>query len=437
MKKELYKKLENKIIEVQKGNSSAFSEVYDMTYQSVYFYALQMLRNKEDAEDIVQEVFEDALKTINTLEAPKAFLTWINKKTYFITMNYIRKSKRSVALDKDELVFVNLEEEDTEVQPEYAYLKDEKEVILMKGIEGLSSNHKNVILMHYYQNLSLQQISGVMECSVGTVKSRLNVARGYLKNVMAKNNYIQSGFFTLSLEKSIRKTLANMAKINTMNQQVGATSTAVKIAVSGSKLLSLTTIKVITASVATLIIGTTAVGSHLATKASQIEDLKITEIHQSHEGAYTNQGATIYVDTNQKEGEEIYALSETGTYYRGHLEKGGYAIKVSENGAYTIYAVSEGGADQKNITIKSIDNKEPGIKETITENNQLIITCEDDYSGIDWNKTMYVGPNGDLIKPTQILSQENKLIFAADEDQGTFKLYDQAGNSTIYQMEEQ
>lgn len=437
MKKEHYKNLENKVIEVQKGNQSAFSEVYDMTYQSVYFYALQMLRNKEDAEDIVQEVFEDALKTIHTLEAPKAFLTWINKKTYFITMNYIRKSKRSVALDKDELVFVNLEEEDTEVQPEYAYLKDEKEIILMKGIEGLSDNHKNVVLMHYYQNFSLQQISEIMDCSVDTVKSRLNVARGYLKNLMSKNNYIRSGFFTLSLEKSIRNTLGNMAEINTLNQQVGVTSTAVKVGVTGSKLLSLTAFKVVTASVVTLIIGTTAVGNHLVTKASQINDLKITEIHQSHEGSYTNQGATIYVDTNRKENEEIYAVSETGTQYKGHLGKEGYAIKVSENGIYTIYATSESGSDQQTTTVKSIDNTEPEIKEVVTEDNQLIISCEDNYSGIDWNKTVYIRTNGELIKPSQILLQENKIIFSANENQGTFKLYDQAGNSTIYEMEQQ
>ena len=169
------------VMAAQKGDVKSFEQLYAIYYEKVYGFARMILRNETDAEDVLQETFITAWKKLDTLQTPATFSVWIQ----IIAKNgcnmKLRRKNIAILMDAEQ-DGENFEgAEDEEMLPAvYAEREDLKER-LGRIIEGLSDVQRQTIVLYYFNELSVDEIADIMECSPGTVKSRLFLARNAIK----------------------------------------------------------------------------------------------------------------------------------------------------------------------------------------------------------------------------------------------------------------
>ncbi|MBR1893022.1 MAG: sigma-70 family RNA polymerase sigma factor, partial [Lachnospiraceae bacterium] len=116
---------------MKKGEEEGFNLVYQKTYNYVYFRSRQIMKDDEDALDLVQIVYIEAYKSIDTLDKPENIFAWLGAITYRQGMKIFRK-KNEILLDEElkEEVFGNIVSEDTSTQPDLsAEQKDQQKAI--------------------------------------------------------------------------------------------------------------------------------------------------------------------------------------------------------------------------------------------------------------------------------------------------------------------
>lgn len=188
--------IESKIIkQFKKNDFSNFNIIYENYYKKIYFLSLKMLKDEKMAEDITQEVFLDVITCINNLKNINAFEVWIRK----ITLNKVNTQIKNIIKYKqnisnhelDSLINLHFEHE----LPEELTLKKEEVDELFKEINNLPDSKRRIILLYYFKELSLKEISIIENIPIGTVKSRLFSAKSILKK-------------SISLKKTIKSNLA-------------------------------------------------------------------------------------------------------------------------------------------------------------------------------------------------------------------------------------
>ncbi len=139
----------------------------------VYRIAISNAKNKEDAEDIFQEVFISLIKNINRIENETHLKYWLIRTTINFCKNlHLCFWKKRVSL------------EDTDLDKKYKnndFSFDTELNIIREKIKSLSDKQKAVIYLYYYEEYSIKEISNILKISEGTVKSRLSSARKNLK----------------------------------------------------------------------------------------------------------------------------------------------------------------------------------------------------------------------------------------------------------------
>lgn len=173
--------LKTAIERMKKGEEDGFNKVYAETYNRVYFRAKNLLKKEEDAQDLVQIVFVEAYKCISTLQASEALYSWLEGITYRQAMKVLRKKKDVLLTEEAEGLFDTLENNDTSTMPELTVEQKATSSIIMGIIEELPELQKTAVVAYYYDSFKVEQIAEMMECSVNTIKSRLNYARKYIK----------------------------------------------------------------------------------------------------------------------------------------------------------------------------------------------------------------------------------------------------------------
>ena len=173
--------LKQAITLMQQGKEEGFNAVYSATYNHVYFRAKQTMKHEQDAEDLVQTVYTEAYRSISSLQSPDALFGWLDTITYNQGMKMFRKKKDVLLTEESEGMFEELESNDISSMPEPTM--DEKETgnIIKELIGELPEAQKASVTAYYFDGFSVGKIAEMMECTEGTVKSRLNYARKYLK----------------------------------------------------------------------------------------------------------------------------------------------------------------------------------------------------------------------------------------------------------------
>lgn len=174
------------VIKAQNGDKRAFSFLYEETYKSKYYLALKYMKNKESAEDVLQDAYLKAFSKLGTLKQPEAFEGWLGMivantaKNMLVKKNPLLFSEMAVDQEGEEYVY-DVEDEDPENQPELAYSREETKELVHALLDGLSEEQRMAVLMFHLENASISEIAQAMECSENTVKSRLNYGRKNLK----------------------------------------------------------------------------------------------------------------------------------------------------------------------------------------------------------------------------------------------------------------
>ncbi|USK80778.1 sigma-70 family RNA polymerase sigma factor [Peribacillus frigoritolerans] len=163
----------------QKGNDKAFLKLYQQFEEDIYRLAYVYVKNKDDALDVVQEVAYQSFKKIDTLKKPEYFKTWLIKITINCAINVIRKNKKVVLLKSDFEALMGTEEEDLLLS-----------LSLQELMDFLQEDEKSVILLRFYHDHTLKEISEILEIPLGTAKSVLYRALNKLrKNYKEAGNY--------------------------------------------------------------------------------------------------------------------------------------------------------------------------------------------------------------------------------------------------------
>lgn len=176
-------RLDYAIEQLRQGEQQGFQVLYDQTHNYVMMQARSLLKNDADVHDLVQEVYFNAYRSIDSLQENKRIYAWLGGIAFRQATKLLRKQK-DVLVQEEEAVFGALVDLDEDVQPEQALQKRESAQIVKEMLEELPELQKAALLAYYYDEMSVREIAEVFSCSEGTVKSRLNYARKNLKQAI-------------------------------------------------------------------------------------------------------------------------------------------------------------------------------------------------------------------------------------------------------------
>ena len=176
------KTIKELVLSAKNGNKKAFDKLYKLTSNDVWFTCVSLLKDEENAKDIMQETYITAFLKLDTLKDEEKFCSWL---TAIATNKSKNKLKGKVEYQIDDEVLIAKTETDELMLPEEYINKAEKRKVLLQIIEDtLSFNQYQVVLMFYFNELSIAEIAQALEISEGTVKSRLNSSRAKMKTAI-------------------------------------------------------------------------------------------------------------------------------------------------------------------------------------------------------------------------------------------------------------
>jgi RNA polymerase sigma-70 factor (ECF subfamily) len=150
----------------------------------LYRYAMAITRNPTDAEDLVQETYVRALRSIGSLRACGDHKSWLFTILRNLRINQLRHQRTAPEIDVSESadnVFV-----ETSPDPHAQYVNEVERERVRGAIKKLAGGQREIILLREYEELSYQEISGVLNCPIGTVMSRLGRARTKLRALLTE-----------------------------------------------------------------------------------------------------------------------------------------------------------------------------------------------------------------------------------------------------------
>lgn len=175
------------VAEAKEGNQAAYETLYQKTKQMVYFTCLGLLNSEADASDQMQETYATAFQKLDMLDDPEKFPGWINRIAINKCKDFQIRQKRWLSLLDEKDIPEEISETEDDFLPEaYLMKQDMREIVQQIMREKLSEVQYQTILLYYYDELSLTEIAEYMECSEGTVKSRLHKAKELIKEGVLK-----------------------------------------------------------------------------------------------------------------------------------------------------------------------------------------------------------------------------------------------------------
>lgn len=152
-------------------NDSVFHRLYDQYHQDVFQFLLYMVKNRQTAEDLMQEVYVRVLKAFSRFEGKSTEKTWLFSIAKNVAIDYFRKSsvRKRHALDFFDWEKQELKSSDA-LPEELAELNDEMKQLL-DALDECTGDQKMVIIMRYFQDLSIAETSKVLGWTEGKVKT--------------------------------------------------------------------------------------------------------------------------------------------------------------------------------------------------------------------------------------------------------------------------
>jgi RNA polymerase sigma-70 factor (ECF subfamily) len=171
------------IAECIAGNQDAIETLVREYETGVFRLALSILGDEAEAQEVTQETFLSALRALPSYREGHSLKAWL----YTIALNYsrshLRKRKVIERLHATLAAIFRLERE-KQISPEEALLQNEKEAVLWRSLNELDERHRIVVILRYFHDLPVTEISEILSIPEGTVHSRLHSAREKLRDAL-------------------------------------------------------------------------------------------------------------------------------------------------------------------------------------------------------------------------------------------------------------
>lgn len=357
---------------IKKGDNKSFEKLYKLTEREVWFTCISFLKNETTAQDIMQETYITAFLKIQSLEKSSQIRSWLNRIAVNKCKNYL-KGKGEIQLDDE--IFENqaIVDERISIPEEYISDKAKREIILSIMQEVLSDVQYQTVVMHYFNEMTVDEIAEVFECSRGTVLSRLNYSRTKMKTAIEDyenksgdklHGVVVVPFFTTIFKEEAKSLAVPNITIKLPNGQTLATSatkgfaTGAKSTVSSIiKATATATVKTKVIAVvcgATILAGTSAVGISILAGCNAEKEPTEPSVISSTVQTTTVQTSTVSSEVSKAIEDNGLKIDKDGNI----TDKNGKKVEVKDG------KVEVKTDDGKTVTVKVDD-----VKTTVSNNN--------------------------------------------------------------------
>jgi RNA polymerase sigma-70 factor (ECF subfamily) len=174
----------------QAGDERAFVTIVDRYKQRLARLAMSVVRNQEDALDVVQEALIKSYTALRKFRGSSALYTWLYRVVMNHAIDYVRRRPHVVVSSENDLLG-ELPDPQTSTRPDREALNAELRGRIYQAVDSLPEKHRQVVLLREIEDLSYKEIAEVIGCNEGTVMSRLFYARERLRQILEP--YLRSG----------------------------------------------------------------------------------------------------------------------------------------------------------------------------------------------------------------------------------------------------
>jgi RNA polymerase sigma factor (sigma-70 family) len=365
------KTIKELVSSAKSGNKKSFDKLYELTHNDVWYNCLSLLKDEENAKDIMQETYITAFLKLDTLNDEQKFCGWIIS----IAVNKCKnKLKGKVEYQIDDEVLITEAETDELMLPEEYITKTEKRKVLLQIMEDtLSFNQYQTVLMFYFDEMSISEIAQGLEISEGTVKSRLNSSRAKMKTAIEDyenksgdrlHGVVFVPFFTTIFKEEAKSLAVPNITIKLPNGQTLATSATKGIATGAKSTVSSivkatanATVKTKVIAVvcgATILAGTSAVGISILAGCNAEKEPTEPSVISSTVQTSTVQTSTVSSEVSKAIEDNGLKIDKEGNI----TDKNGKKVEVKDG------KVEVKTDDGKTVTVKVDD-----VKTTVSNKN--------------------------------------------------------------------
>lgn len=177
--------IKERINQVLKGNQNAFGDIVDLFKDKVFQLCYRMLGNRHEAEDLAQEAFVKAYINIRSFNIQMKFSTWLYRIATNLCIDRLRKKKPDYYLDAEiagtEGLTMHAQIASENELPEEKLEHIELQESIQEEIMRLPEKYRSVIILKYIEELSLKEMSEILDLPIGTIKTRIHRGREALR----------------------------------------------------------------------------------------------------------------------------------------------------------------------------------------------------------------------------------------------------------------
>jgi len=169
------------VLRCQAGEASGFEDLVRLMQQPLFYYTTKLTGNAETALDVLQDVFMKAFREIRWLRNPSSLRPWLYKIAHGVAVDRIRQN---ITRERSEEVHIAGLSEVGDVS-----FTDDDAAAIHEALNELVPKHREVLVLYFLEEFSLAEISMVVGCSEGTIKSRLHYAKRAMKQILSGGGY--------------------------------------------------------------------------------------------------------------------------------------------------------------------------------------------------------------------------------------------------------
>jgi RNA polymerase sigma-70 factor, ECF subfamily len=168
------------VLKCQLGDRAAWDELYRHYNPPLAYYLRRLTGRDQTGDDVQQEVWLAVVRNIARLKSPEAFTVWLYRIARSKAMSRLPAYRKDAPLEEEPAAPVEIPDDETFSESDMARVH--------AALDGLRPEHRDVLLLRFMEDLSYEEIAAVVDCGVGTVRSRIHYGKRALRRQLEKDH---------------------------------------------------------------------------------------------------------------------------------------------------------------------------------------------------------------------------------------------------------